>query len=109
MLRSRRPHGAVRVLSRDTLKKAWQKYRDAEGPLRAWYAEAKAAAWRNPDELRARYRTVSIIGKDRAVFNIKGNTYRLIVRIKFRPRGGAVFVRFFGTHAEYDKIDAAKV
>lgn len=97
----------MRVIARKTLKDAWTKHRDAEGPLRAWYKEAEAARWNGPEDIRARYRTASIVGDERVVFNIKGNTYRLVVAISYAAK--IVFVKFFGTHAEYDKIDVAEV
>lgn len=79
---------------------------DAEGPLRAWYAEANAAEWTKPQDLKDRFPSADFIG-DRVVFNIKGNTYRLIVAVYFPGR--IMFIKFIGTHAEYDEIDAVTV
>jgi len=73
----------------------------------AWWAEASAAQWRTPIDVNARYATASVLKSGRAVFNIKGNDYRLVVRINYRA--GVVEIRFFGSHAEYDKIDAGTV
>lgn len=85
----------------------WMKHRDAEGPLRAWCKEVEAANWSKPEDVRVRYPTASIVGDERVVFNIKGNTYRLIVAVNYAAK--IVFIKFFGTHAEYDKVDAGKV
>jgi mRNA interferase HigB len=97
----------VRVVKRKTLEGSWKKYRDAEGPLKAWFAETVAADWTSPEDVRARYRTASIVGDERVVFNIKGNKYRLVVAVNYRAR--LVFIKFFGTHAEYDRIDVETV
>jgi mRNA interferase HigB len=77
---------------------------DAKGQLEAWYYEAKHAQWSSPADVKAQYRSASIIGNNRVIFNIAGNKYRLIVRINYDSK--TVFVRFIGTHREYDKIDA---
>lgn len=76
---------------------------DAKGPLEAWFYEAKNAKWETPTEIKALYRSASILKNNRVVFNIAGNKYRLVVRIKYDSK--TVFVRFIGTHKEYDKID----
>lgn len=89
------------------LIQAWTKYRDAEQPLRAWYKEAEAAEWTGPQNIRALYPTASIVGNERVVFNIKGNNYRLVVAVNYDAK--IVYIKFFGTHAQYDKIDVAKV
>ena len=77
---------------------------DAKGPLEAWYYEAKHAQWSSPTEVKAQYASASIIADNRVVFNIGGNKYRLIVRMNYDSK--TAFVRFIGTHGEYDKIDA---
>lgn len=97
----------MHIISRQTLRSYWETHPDAEQPLRAWYAVAKQAQWRTPAEVKADYRTASFISNNRIVFNIKGNTYRLIVLVEYQK--GKLFVRFVGTHAEYDRIDASKV
>jgi mRNA interferase HigB len=79
----------------------------AEQPLKAWYKEAEAALWTRPEDVRAMYPTASIVGDERVVFNIKGNTYRLVVAINYPAR--ITYIKFFGTHAQYDNIDIAKV
>jgi mRNA interferase HigB len=73
----------------------------------AWLAEAAAAVWRSPADIKAKYSTASVVAGNRVVFNISGNNYRLVVRINYRF--GTVEIRFFGTHAEYDRIDAETV
>jgi mRNA interferase HigB len=80
---------------------------DSEGPLKAWFAEAKVAQWATPQDVKKQYANASIIANNRVVFNIKGNDYRLIVAIAYRMK--YVYVKFMGTHAEYDKVDAATV
>jgi len=81
-----------------------QKYRDAEQSLKAWHDEVKKADWKSLNDLKAEFPKASIVGNGRVVFNINGGAYRLIVKIEFQS--GRVYIRFFGTHAEYDKIDA---
>ncbi len=83
------------------------KYKSAEGPLKAWTYEVKFSVWNNANELKAKYRNASIISSKRVVFNIKGNDYRLIVDIEFKLK--IVFIVWFGTHKEYDKIDAKTI
>ena len=97
----------MRVISVKALKDFWQKHPDAESALRAWYTEAKKASWRGPQDIKTAYRSSSILGKNRVVFNIKGNTYRLVVAVKYEFQ--LVYIRFVGTHAVYDKIDAEKI
>jgi mRNA interferase HigB len=97
----------VRVISVKTLKTFWERHPDAEGPLRAWYTETRRAHWSGPQTIKAAYRTASILPNNRVVFNIKGNTYRLIVAVKYDFQ--VVYIRFIGTHAEYDKIKAEEV
>jgi mRNA interferase HigB len=75
---------------------------------KAWHSEAERAKWKGPADIRARYRTADFLANDRVVFNIKGNKYRLIVQVKYGPLY-LVFIRFVGTHAEYDEIDANTV
>jgi mRNA interferase HigB len=85
--------------------KIW--FADAEQPLKAWFREAGQAHWSSPNELKQQFPSSSILSSNRFVFNIKGNTYRLIAMINFDY--GQVFIRFVGTHAEYDKIDATMI
>lgn len=97
----------MRIISRRTLRDFWQRHPDAEQPLKAWFSETKKANWQNPAEIRARYATASFIGPDRVVFNIGGNKYRLIVAVRYSS--GIVFIRFIGTHASYDRVNAREV
>jgi len=90
-----------------TLSEFWQRRKDAEQPLKAWYQEARSADWAVPHEVKAMYRSTSVIGDNRIVFNIAGNKYRLIVKFNYPYRIG--YIRFIGTHAEYDRIDAETV
>ncbi len=78
---------------------------DAEGPLKAWYAEANSADWKSMADVKARYPHASVIDAERVVFNIGGNKYRLVVKFYFPAQ--AVYIKFVGTHAEYDRIDVS--
>jgi mRNA interferase HigB len=97
----------MHVVSLKTLRDFWQSHADAEDALKAWFKEAEIAAWGSFDDIKARYRSADVIAGNRVVFNIKGNTYRLIVKIHYNT--GRVFIRFVGTHAEYNKIDAETI
>lgn len=97
----------MRIISRRRLVEFWETHPDAEQPLRAWYTEAKKANWRSPAEIKAVFRSVSILANNRIVFNIKGNSYRLVVIVEYAQ--GKMFVRFVGTHTEYDRIDATRI
>lgn len=97
----------MRVFSRATLQAFWNAHRDAEGPLRAWFDEVEKASWTGPQDIRARYRSADFVANDRVIFNIRGNNYRLIVHVSYRFH--AVYIRFIGTHVEYDKVDAATI
>jgi mRNA interferase HigB len=96
----------VNVIAVRTLREFWTSHPDAEGPLQAWYAEATAADWAKPQDIKDRFPSADFVG-DRVVFNLKGNTYRLIVAVYFPGR--IMFIKFIGTHAEYDKVDAETV
>ena len=97
----------VRIIAKKTLRDFWQLHADAEGPLRAWHYQASREQWESPDRIRELYPRASIVGKDRVVFRLKGGAYRLVVSV-FYP-GGIVYVRFIGTHADYDRIKAVEV
>lgn len=97
----------MRILSRSTLRDFWEIHPDAEEALKTWYSEASQADWQAPLDVKTYHRNASIIANDRVVFNIKGNTYRLIVAIRYDL--GIIFIRFIGTHTEYDKVDAETV
>lgn len=99
----------MRIIAKSTLRKFWEQsgYGDAQGPLESWYGEALKAAWESPQDLKKHYRNASICGNNRVVFNIGGNKYRLVVEIGYRT--GIVWVKFIGTHEQYDKIDVETV
>ena len=97
----------MRVIAKKILRVFWLKHPDCEQQLKAWYQEADEAEWKNPKEIKKDYPSVSILEGNRVVFNIKGNHYRLIVKINYSY--GMVWIRFIGTHAQYDKIDATKI
>lgn len=99
----------MRVIAFRTLREFWEKteFRDSESSLRTWYHEAKSAEWKNANELKQLYKSASIVGDGNVVFNIKGNTYRLVVSIDYEYQ--IVFVRFIGTHKQYDKINAKTI
>ena len=90
-----------------TLREFWEKHSDAEQQLRAWNQDAEKAEWKTPQDVKNAYQNASIIANNRVVFNIKGNDYRLVVKIHYNT--GFVYVRFAGTHREYDDIDAETI
>ena len=97
----------MRVISRARLREFWNKHTASEDALKAWYAEAETSHWRAPSDIKAEYPSDSFIAGNRVVFNIRGNRYRLVVAIKYEFE--IVYIRFVGKHADYEKIDAAKV
>lgn len=106
----------MRVVSIKALKTFWTSpgREDAEQSLRAWISEAEHAAWIGSASIRDRYATASFLANNRVVFNIGGNKYRLVVMVKYaldkdNPTSGFLLIRFIGTHAEYDRIDAEEV
>ena len=96
----------MRIIAFRTLREFWGKpeYANSEISLRAWYHDAKNANWKNSNELKQQYKNASIVGESRVVFNIKGNTYRLVILIDYEFQ--VIFIRFIGTHKQYDRIDA---
>jgi len=94
----------MRVIARKTLKDYWEKEPRSEQELKAWFAEAEEADWADPADVKAKYGNASILKNSRVVFNICGNNYRLVVRINYDFR--VLYIRFIGTHDEYDDIDA---
>lgn len=100
----------MRVISRQALRRFWESARgraDARRALEAWYREARRAVWASPQDIKRMYATASVLKGGRVVFNICGNRYRLVVRIDYEYR--IVFVRYIGTHDEYDTVDAEEV
>jgi len=96
-----------RIVAKSTLVKFWEKHPDSKSYLETWYETAKRANWKTPNEIKSFYATVSILKNSRVVFNIKGNDYRLVAKINYLKSW--MFIRFIGTHEEYDKIDANKI
>ena len=98
----------MELFNERVIERAMKKHADARGRLQTWRLEMEKGAWNSPAELKSHYSAAaSILGKGRVVFNIKGNSYRLVVRINFQM--GYIYVRWFGTHAEYDKINVEEV
>ena len=97
----------MRIIAKSMLRAFWERHPNAEESLLAWYRETEKADWDSPAQVKARYRSASFVGENRVIFNIKGNDYRLVVKINYPYR--VVYVRFVGTHAEYDKIDVGEV
>ena len=99
----------MRVIAKSTLKKFWKKpiYSDSRGALESWYEETVKANWLSPQAVKDQYGNASICGNNRVVFNISGNKYRLVVEIQYQA--GIVWVKFIGTHAQYDKINVEDV
>jgi len=97
----------MRVISRKALREFWESYPDSEGQLKAWHSEAKNAEWRTPADVKGKYGNSSILQDSRVVFNICGNKYRLIVKINYKFQ--IVYIRFIGTHTQYDAIDAEAI
>ena len=94
----------MRVIAVAALRAFWQQHPDAEQPLKAWFEEASKAAWTQPSDIKTQYRSASILKNRRVAFNIKGNECRLIVAIAYQLQ--IVYVKFIGTHQQYDAIDA---
>jgi mRNA interferase HigB len=97
----------MRIVAKSTLLTFIRNHASAEQALLAWHAEAAKASWKTPQDIKDQYASASFVGKNRVVFNIKGNDFRLIVAIAYRI--GVVYIKFVGTHAEYDKVDATTV
>ncbi len=97
----------MRVIAKRTLRTFWTKHKDCEEQLKAWYKEAQEADWKSAKDVKREYSSASILPGNRVVYNIKGNHYRLVVRINYDYR--IVWIRFIGTHTEYNNIDATKI
>jgi mRNA interferase HigB len=99
----------MRIISVGTLKAFWEipGHRDAEQPLRTWVRVVRAASWPDPMEIKPMFNSADILGDGRIVFDIGGNKYRLITWVNFHY--GVVYVRFIGTHREYDGVDARSI
>jgi len=97
----------MRIVALGTLRDFWHEHPDAELPLRSWYALASRAQWSSPADVKAAYRTASFIAGNRVVFDIGGNRFRLVVAVHYNRK--ALFIRFVGSHAEYDRIDVTTI
>lgn len=97
----------MRILAIKTLKQFWEAYPQAKQSLLAWHEETEIAQWNNPNELKQQFRNASIVSEKRVVFNVHGNSYRLVVDIEYRLK--IVFVVWLGTHKQYDKVDVKKL
>ncbi|MDQ6755465.1 MAG: type II toxin-antitoxin system HigB family toxin [Bacteroidota bacterium] len=97
----------MRIIAKKILREFWQKHNDCKEQLKAWFQESSKSEWKTPKEIKKGYPNASFLPDNRVVFNIKGNNYRLIVRINYDYQ--MMWIRFIGTHIEYDKIDATKI
>lgn len=97
----------MRIIAKKTLKEFWKNHPDAEQPLKAWFAKTKQANWKSTKDVKRDYRNASFVANNRIIFNIKGNQYRLIAAFNYPYQ--IVYIRFIGSHVEYDKIDAATI
>lgn len=98
----------MRVIAKRTLVQYWESgHGDAEQPLKAWHALVKAASWNHPKEIKAQFASASLLANNRVIFNIGGNKCRLVVKVEYEFQ--AVYIRFIGSHVEYDKIDASTI
>ena len=93
-----------RIFAKSTLRKFWEEHPDTEQYLKTWHDTVINADWRNSADVKQTYSTASILKNNRIAFNIRGNSYRLIAKFNFEKRW--IFIRFIGTHIEYDKINA---
>ncbi|NEX15789.1 MAG: type II toxin-antitoxin system HigB family toxin [Halochromatium sp.] len=91
----------MKVVGRDRLEAFWSRHAAAKGALETWFDEAKKATWAKPQDIKDRYRSASFLADNRVIFNIRGNRYRLVVKVRYR--NGIVLIEWVGTHAQYDK------
>ncbi len=96
-----------RIFAKSTLKEFWKKHADSEQYLKTWFDTAIKADWKSPNDVKNTYANVSVLKGGKIVFNIKGNSYRLLAKINYEKQW--IFIRFIGTHSEYDRIDVNKV
>ena len=96
-----------RIVAKSTLREFWLKHADSEQYLKTWYDTAKNSKWTSPSDIKQTYANASILQDVRVVFNIKGNSYRLVVKFNYEKQWA--FIRFIGTHPEYDTIDAQTI
>ncbi len=98
---------SMRIISKKILREFWENHAVAEQPLKAWNAKIKLARWRTSTDIKTDYRNASFVANNRVIFNIKGNTYRLVVAVNYDF--GIIYIRFVGSHREYDKIEATLI
>jgi mRNA interferase HigB len=96
-----------RIISKRTLREFWERHRDCEQHLKTWYQTASYSNWKSPGDVKKDYPAASIIAGNRVVFNIKGNDYRLVVKFNYERQWA--FIRFVGTHKQYDKINSSTI
>ena len=97
----------MRIISRKKLREFWEHHPDARASLESWFADVKQADWETPNDIKNVYRNTSFIANNRIVFNIKGNKYRLIIMVQYTYH--LVYIRFIGTHQEYDEVDVKTI
>lgn len=97
----------MRVIAKKILRDFWVTHADCEQQLKSWYQETSKAQWKNPNQVKNEYPSASFLNNNRVVFNLKGNNYRLVVKINYEYQ--MIWVRFIGTHSQYDKINADKI
>jgi len=97
----------LRIIAKKTLREFWNKHPDCEEQLKSWYQETENSEWLSPNDIKKDYPSASILGDNRIVFNIKGNHYRIIIKINYDYQ--MIWIRFVGTHSEYDRINANKI
>ena len=97
----------MRVLSRKVLRQFWERYPDARQALQAWYIDVKHADWKKSSDIKNVYQNASFLSSNRVVFNIKGNTYRVIIVVLYKYR--IVYIRFVGTHKDYSRVNAETI
>jgi mRNA interferase HigB len=97
----------MRVISKASLVRFWAKHPNSKQALQTWFEDASHAKWKHPQDIKLRYASASFVGSNRVVFNIKGNEYRLVAAVAYRF--SAIYIKFVGTHQQYDTVDAATV
>ena len=97
----------MRIIAKRTLRTFWKRHPKAKGPLEAWHQEIARADWATPSEVKTQFRSASVLQDNRVAFNIAGNHYRLVVKINYPYR--IVYIRFVGTHADYDTVDVTTI
>jgi mRNA interferase HigB len=97
----------VRIIAKRTLREFWKRHPKAKGPLEAWHQEVARADWATTSSMKAQFRSASVLQDNRVAFNFAGNHYHLVVKINYLYR--IVYIRFVGTHADYDTVDVTTI